>query len=631
MVGSMSNGDTTLALVVLTPLLGAALSYIVGTLNSRLSGVVAVLAVAISFVSSVALSLGLATSGPVSVVLTSWLSFGSYSMPLEIYFDSFSSVMCLVITGVGTLIHVYSLGYMADDEGRSRFFSYLNLFVASMLVLVLGKSLPVMFIGWEGVGLCSYLLIGFWFTNTDYASAGRKAFVMNRIGDVGFLVAMAVLFSYCGTLDIVQLSNPEVLAKLPAEMGFVAGIALFFAATGKSAQIPLFSWLPDAMAGPTPVSALIHAATMVTAGIYLMGRMHGVIELDPSVPATILWVALATAAVAATIALVQNDIKKVLAYSTVSQLGFMFLAVGVGQYSIALFHVVTHAFFKACLFLSAGSVIHGCHHEQDMRRMGGLSKAMPLTCLSYGVATLAIAGIAPFAGYFSKHAILGAIQSTHNPILLPQAGFIGTVATLIAVCTAFYMARSFILTFMGSYRGEGHPHEAPLVMTLPVLILAVLSTVGGVCLDHSLIAYVTGPLPSVAHHVSEGSVLVSYLVGSIPGFVGIAVAYGLFTMAPALKERIRGIAWPAERLFAGKYFVDEIYNCLIITPVRALSQLMYRSVDRTFVEGSGSALGSVTRAVGELTCRITTGQVATYMLYMFVAVAAMCSIFVQMR
>jgi NADH-quinone oxidoreductase subunit L len=627
----MSNGDTTLALVVLTPLLGAALSYIAGTLNARLSGAVAVLAVAISFASSVALSLGLATSGPVSVVLTSWLSFGSYSMPLEIYFDSFSSVMCLVITGVGTLIHVYSLGYMADDEGKSRFFSYLNLFVASMLVLVLGKSLPVMFIGWEGVGLCSYLLIGFWFTNTDYASAGRKAFVMNRIGDVGFLVAMAVLFSYCGTLDIVQLSNPEVLAKLPAEMGFVAGIALFFAATGKSAQIPLFSWLPDAMAGPTPVSALIHAATMVTAGIYLMGRMHGVIELDPSVPATILWVALATAAVAATIALVQNDIKKVLAYSTVSQLGFMFLAVGVGQYSIALFHVVTHAFFKACLFLSAGSVIHGCHHEQDMRRMGGLSKAMPLTCLSYGVATLAIAGIAPFAGYFSKHAILGAIQSTHNPILLPQAGLIGTVATLIAVCTAFYMARSFILTFMGSYRGEGHPHEAPLVMTLPVLILAVLSTAGGVFLDHSLIAYVTGPLPSVAHHVSEGSALVSYLVGSIPGFVGIAVAYGLFTMAPALKERIRGIAWPAERLFAGKYFVDEIYNCLIITPVRALSQLMYRSVDRTFVEGSGSALGSVTRAVGELTCRITTGQVATYMLYMFVAVAAMCSIFVQMR
>lgn len=631
MVGSMSNGDTALALVVLAPLLGAALSYIVGSINSRLSGLVAVVAVAASFALSVTLALGLPVSGPVTRVLSSWLSFGSYSLPLELYFDSFSAVMCLVITGVGTLIHVYSLGYMAQDEGKSRFFSYLNLFVASMLTLVLAKSLSVMFIGWEGVGLCSYLLIGFWFTNPEYASAGRKAFVMNRIGDLGFLVAMAVLFSHCGTLDIVELSKPAILAKLPAEMGFVAGIALFFAATGKSAQIPLFSWLPDAMAGPTPVSALIHAATMVTAGIYLMGRMRGVVELDPTVPAVILWVALATSAVAATIALAQNDIKKVLAYSTVSQLGFMFLAVGVGQYSIALFHVVTHAFFKACLFLSAGSVIHGCHHEQDMRRMGGLAKAMPLTCLSYGVATLAIAGIAPFAGYFSKHAILGAIHTTRNPILLSQVGVIGAIATAIAVCTAFYMARSFILTFAGSYRGEGHPHEAPLVMTLPVLLLAILSVVGGMCLDHSLIEYVTGPLPSAAHHASEGSVIVSYLVGSLPGLLGIAAAYALFAVMPTVKDKIRSIAWPCERLFAGKYFVDEIYNSVVVAPVRMLSQLLYRSFDRTFVEGSGSALGSVTRAVGELTCRITTGQVATYMLFMFIALAAMCSVFVQMR
>jgi NADH-quinone oxidoreductase subunit L len=631
MVGGMSNGDTTLALVVLAPLLGSALAYIVGAFNARLSGVVAVVAVAVSFACSVTLSLGLAASGPISRVLTSWLSFGSYMMPLELYFDSFSSVMCLVITGVGTLIHVYSVGYMAEDKGKSRFFSYLNLFVASMLVLVLGKSLPVVFIGWEGVGLCSYLLIGFWFSNTEYASAGRKAFVMNRIGDVGFLVAMAVLFAHCGTLDIIQLAKPEILAKLPVKMGFIAGVALFFAATGKSAQIPLFSWLPDAMAGPTPVSALIHAATMVTAGIYLMGRTHGVVELDPTVPATILWVALATAAVAATIALVQNDIKKVLAYSTVSQLGFMFLAVGVGQYSIALFHVVTHAFFKACLFLSAGSVIHGCHHEQDMRRMGGLSKAMPLTCLAYGVATLAIAGIAPFAGYFSKHAILGAIHATHNPLLLPHTETITMVATVIAVCTAFYMARSFILTFMGTYRGEVHPHEAPIAMTLPVLILAVLSVVGGLYLDHRLIAYLTGPLPSAAHHASEGPVLISYVIGSLPGLAGIAAAYALFVLAPTFKDKIRAVVWPFEKILTGKYFVDELYGAVVVAPIRAISQVVYRSVDRTFIEGSGSALGSVTRAVGELTCRITTGQVATYMLLIFVAVAAMCSVFVQMR
>ncbi len=631
MVGDMSNGDTVLALVVLAPLLGSALAYIVGSINARLSGLVAVLAVAISFASSIALSLGLGSTGPLTRVLSSWISFGSFTLPLELYFDSFSSVMCLVITGVGTLIHVYSLGYMATDEGKPRFFAYLNLFVASMLTLVLAKTLPVMFIGWEGVGLCSYLLIGFWFTNSDYASAGRKAFVMNRIGDVGFLIAMAVLFSNCGTLDVVELSKPAVLAKLPAEMGFVAGIALFFAATGKSAQIPLFSWLPDAMAGPTPVSALIHAATMVTAGIYLMGRMHGVVELDPTVPAVILWVALATAAVAATIALVQTDIKKVLAYSTVSQLGFMFLAVGVGQYSIALFHVVTHAFFKACLFLSAGSVIHGCHHEQDMRRMGGLAKVMPLTCLSYGVATLAIAGIAPFAGYFSKHAILGAIHATKNPMLVARVELIGGLATVIAILTAFYMARSFILTFTGKYRGEGHPHEAPLVMTLPVLLLALLSLFGGLYLDHGLLAYVTGPLPEAGHHAGEGTPLVAYVIGSIPGLLGLGAAYVLFVISPAFKDKVRSLVWPCERLFAGKYFVDELYECVVIAPVRLLSQLLYRSVDRTFVEGSGSALGSVTRAVGELTCRVTTGQVATYMLLMFVAVAAMCGVFVQMR
>jgi NADH-quinone oxidoreductase subunit L len=435
MVSDMQNVERLLALVVLIPLLGAAVSYVVGRAMPALSGVIASAAVALSCACSLTLTNGLSEGASVTAGLSQWLSFGGLQLPLELYFDRLSAVMCLIITGIGTLIHVYSIGYMADDESRPRFFSYLNLFVASMLVLVLGKSLPVIFIGWEGVGLCSYLLIGFWFSNREYASAGRKAFIMNRIGDVGFIIAMAVLFVSCGTLDVTQLSQASVLSKLPADLGFVAGLALFFAATGKSAQIPLFTWLPDAMAGPTPVSALIHAATMVTAGVYLMGRMHGVIELDPMVPAIIMWTALATALVAATIALVQNDIKKVLAYSTVSQLGFMFLAVGAGYYSVALFHVVTHAFFKACLFLSAGSVIHGCHHEQDMRRMGGLAAKMPLTCLSYGVATLAIAGIAPLAGYFSKHAILDSIASNHNQYLQPYAGSIGAVAALaLGVC-----------------------------------------------------------------------------------------------------------------------------------------------------------------------------------------------------
>jgi NADH-quinone oxidoreductase subunit L len=631
MVGVMQSSQVVLALLVLVPALGAALAYCVGRVVPAVAGVLASLAVVASFACTVTLWGQLGTAGEsVTVSLSSWLSFGDFSLPLELYFDRLAAVMCLVITGIGSLIHLYSTGYMAHDESRPRFFAYLNLFVAAMLVLVLGKSLPVIFIGWEGVGLCSYLLIGFWFSNRDYASAGRKAFVMNRIGDVGFLIAMAVLLQYCGTLDVVTLSNPQVLAKLPADMGLIAGLALFVAATGKSAQLPLFTWLPDAMAGPTPVSALIHAATMVTAGIYLMGRLHGVVELDPVVPAVIMWVALATATLAATVALVQNDIKKVLAYSTVSQLGFMFLAVGAGYYGVALFHVVTHAFFKACLFLSAGSVIHGCHHEQDMRRMGGLAAKMPLTCLSYGVATLAITGIAPFAGYFSKHAIFEALNEVSNPYLAPQLPLIGAIATVVAVCTAVYMARSFILTFLGSYRGSEHPHEAPLVMTAPVLVLAALSVVGGMWLHHALPEYVVGPLPATnLHH--EGNGVVGYITGSVPGIVGIALAAVLYLIAPSLTTAIRKLAWPLEKLFAGKYFVDELYERAVIAPLATLSKVLSRTVNQTFVEGSGGAIGSVTRAVGELTCRLTTGQVATYVLLMFGAIAVLLRLFVQVR
>ncbi len=626
----MGTGDLRLSLVVLAPVVGALLSYLVGRRKPQLAGVVASAAVLVSFVCSVLLWSAAGPAGSFTAALSPWLSYGDVSLPLELYFDSLSAVMCLVVTGVGFLIHVYSAGYMAHDEGVARFFSYLNLFVAAMLVLVLGKSLPVIFIGWEGVGLCSYLLIGFWFTNTDYAKAGRKAFVMNRIGDVGFIVAMAVLYVHCGTLDVVELGRSSVLSKLPAGLAFLAGLSLFVAATGKSAQIPLFTWLPDAMAGPTPVSALIHAATMVTAGIYLMGRMHGVVELDPAVSAIIMWTALATAAVAALTALAQNDIKKVLAYSTVSQLGFMFLAVGAGQYAIALCHVVTHAFFKACLFLSAGSVIHGCHHEQDMRRMGGLAKSMPITAICYGVATLAIAGICPFAGYYSKHAILGAIAGTTNPLLVGWAAYIGYAATGIAVCTAFYMARSFIMTFLGSYRGTGHPHEAPLVMTAPVGILAFLSVVGGFLLVHPITEFVTGPLPPTAEaHGPEG--IVGLVIGSLPGVFGIALAGYLFMVAPREKELLRKIFSPLEKLFSGKFFVDEILQALVVRPLKRLSQIANGVVDQHLVQGSGSAVGTVTQAVGELTCRLTTGQVTTYVLFMFVAAAAFFSVFSQVR
>jgi NADH-quinone oxidoreductase subunit L len=621
--------DTRLALIVLLPLIGAIASYVFGRVAPKLAGVIASAAVALSCFNVVSLWQGLGAGDSFSFTLSSWLSFADVRLPLEIYFDRLSAVMCLVVTGIGFLIHVYSIGYMAEDESRPRFFSYLNLFIASMLILVLGKSLPVIFIGWEGVGLCSYLLIGFWYGNPDFASAGRKAFVMNRIGDLGFLVAMAILYHSCGTLDVMELSKQSVLARIPSDMGYIAGIALFLAATGKSAQLPLFTWLPDAMAGPTPVSALIHAATMVTAGIYLMARMFGVIELDPLVPAIILWTALATSAIAALIAISQNDIKKVLAYSTVSQLGFMFLAVGVGAYSVALFHVVTHAFFKACLFMSAGSVIHGCHHEQDMRRMGGLAKSMPLTCLSYGAATLAIAGVAPFAGYFSKHAILESLAEAQNQYLHPYSGVIGLAATAIAICTAFYMTRSFILTFMGAYRGDGHPHEAPMIMTGPVLVLAALSVTGGVALNHVLFHYLEGPLPSVGEHASGG--ILGYVLGSAPGLFGILAAYTLFILVPAIKDQLRRALWLGEKLSAGKFFVDEIIGAVVIAPVRALSAVVTQVLDRSVSLGTGDAIGGISRAVGELTCRATTGQVSTYVLWIFASAAFLLYVFLPVR
>ncbi|MEN9846935.1 MAG: hypothetical protein RIS36_2082 [Pseudomonadota bacterium] len=621
--------DTRLALIVLVPLLGCIVSYAIGRAAPKLAGIISTAAVATSFYFVVSLWQALQGGQTFSFTLSSWLSFADVILPLEIHFDKLSAVMCLVVTGVGSLIHLYSVGYMAEDESRPRFFSYLNLFIAAMLILVLGKSLPVIFIGWEGVGLCSYLLIGFWYTNPDFASAGRKAFVMNRIGDLGFIVAMAVLYHSCGSLDITVLHRPEVLARLPSEMGFIAGIALFLAAAGKSAQLPLFTWLPDAMAGPTPVSALIHAATMVTAGIYLMARMFGVIELAPLVPAIILWTAFATSAIAAIIAISQNDIKKVLAYSTVSQLGFMFLAVGVGAYSVALFHVVTHAFFKACLFMSAGSVIHGCHHEQDMRRMGGLAKSMPLTCLSYGAATLAIAGIAPFAGYFSKHAILESLAHAHNPYLHAYSELIGLGATAIATCTAFYMTRSFILTFLGSYRGEGHPHEAPIVMTAPVLVLAGLSVVGGLVLNHGFFTYLQGPLPAVAGHSGGG--ILGYVLGSVPGLLGIAAAYALFVIAPAVKDQIRKVLWIGEKLSSGKFYLDEVLGLVVIAPIRALSGVTSRVLDQSVSIGTGNAIGGISRAVGELTCRMTTGQVSTYVLWMFASAAFLLYCFLPVR
>ncbi|HEX4852478.1 MAG TPA: NADH-quinone oxidoreductase subunit L, partial [Puia sp.] len=411
----------------------------------------------------------------VIVNLFPFIHAGGLNIPFAFQVDQLSVLFMLIITGVGFLIHVYSTAYMHDEDGPgfARYFSYLNLFVFSMLLLVLGANYVIMFIGWEGVGLCSYLLIGYWFTNNDYDNAAKKAFIMNRIGDFGFLIAIFWMSSQFGSV-----SFSEVFAKAPTtSTAVLTGITLllFLGATGKSAQIPLYTWLPDAMAGPTPVSALIHAATMVTAGIYMIARSNILYTLAPVSQSVVAIIGLATAILAATIAIKQNDIKRVLAYSTVSQLGYMFLGLGVGAYTGAVFHVMTHAFFKALLFLGAGSVIHAIHNEQDIRKMGGLKKYLPITHITFLLACLAIAGIPPFAGFFSKDEILAAAYRSNRIYYI--------IGVLGAMMTAFYMFRLYATTFLGNFRGtpdqEKHLHESPNAITIPLIILAILSVVGG--------------------------------------------------------------------------------------------------------------------------------------------------------
>ncbi|HTF82601.1 MAG TPA: NADH-quinone oxidoreductase subunit L, partial [Cytophagales bacterium] len=465
-------------LVPLLPLLGFVVNGLFGKkFPKALVGTIGTLVMAVAF--ALVVLIFLTTEGQNYVLLYQFIDTPFLKIPFEFLVDPLSITMMLIITGVGTLIHLYSSAYMHEDEGLYRYFAYLNLFVFFMLLLVLGANYVIMFIGWEGVGLCSYLLIGFWFKNQNYNDAAKKAFIVNRVGDLGFLLGMFLLLNVTKS-DNLDYKNIFDFFKTNSGVvgtGTITAITLllFIGATGKSAQIPLYTWLPDAMAGPTPVSALIHAATMVTAGIYMIVRSNVLFLLAPDTMLIIAVVGIATALFAATIGLVQNDIKKVLAYSTVSQLGYMFLALGVGAFTSGLFHVMTHAFFKALLFLGAGSVIHAMHHEQDIRFMGGLSKKLPITHITFLLGTLAIAGIPPFSGFFSKDEILAhAFQK--SPILW-GLGVIG------AMLTAFYMFRLYFLTFQGKFRGtheqEHHLHESPWAMTLPLIILALLSVVGG--------------------------------------------------------------------------------------------------------------------------------------------------------
>jgi NADH-quinone oxidoreductase subunit L len=579
------------------------------------------------------------------VRLWSWLPVGTLRVDLAFQVDQLSAVMLLVVTGVGSLIHLFSVGYMVEDPGYARYFAYLNLFIVFMLVLVLGSSLPVMFIGWEGVGLCSYLLIGFWFSDKANADAGKKAFIMNRIGDFGFMIAMFLIWRAFGALDFATISSRAADVLVPGGAIVTAiTLFLFLGCTGKSAQIPLYTWLPDAMAGPTPVSALIHAATMVTAGVYLVVRTSVLFAMAPVSSTVVAGIGTVTALFAATIGLRQYDIKKVLAYSTVSQLGYMFLGVGTGVYVTGIFHLVTHAFFKALLFLGSGSVIHAMHHAyhathahedaQDMRNMGGLKRYMPWTFWLMAVATLAIVGIPPFSGFFSKDEILAMAfaRGAEQPVYYVFYG----LGVLAALLTAFYMARLMAMTFLGQNRtGERereHLHEAPWTMTGPLVVLGVLSAVGGAlnlpeafgghqALEHWL-EPVTAPAAAFTRLEAPHGATEYYLIGAavLIGIVGLVAGWRATLARPTATPRAappdRGLALVLNR----KYYIDELYDTIIVRPVVWLSRtVLWRGVDQGVVDGAAvNGMARLSQGLGWLGSRLQTGQVGVYVVLFLV-------------
>lgn len=551
-------------------------------------------------------------------VVYEWGTFGNSPLTVAFLFDRLSAVMALVVTGVGSAIHIYSIGYMKDDESYGRFFAYLNLFLFFMLLLVLGRSMLVMFVGWEGVGLSSYLLIGFWFSDAGNARAGRKAFIANRIGDAAFLIGMFLLYLQFGTLDMDYI-NAAYMASGPmvTVSASLVGILLLMGATGKSAQIPLYVWLPDAMAGPTPVSALIHAATMVTAGVYLVARLSGVYLHAPDASHVMAIIGLATAFFAATIALVQTDIKKVLAYSTVSQLGFMFLALGVGAYGAAIFHVVTHAFFKACLFLGAGSVIHALSGEQDIRKMGALRRRIPLTFVTFAVATAAIAGIPPLAGFVSKDEILWYAYAS------PFGGspWLWGIAAFTALLTAFYMFRLLWLVFFGTSRVdhhvEHHIHESPLSMTSVLVVLAVLSAGGGALgIAHFLEPQIALPvIPEGLHHMESTLLYVSIALAFGGALLAVFVYGGPASRAEGLRKTFAG----PYRLLEGKYFVDELYDAVLVKPLAWISENVFLKFgDHTVIDGTLNGTARLGQWMSGVLGRVQSGSLHAYALFVMV-------------
>ncbi|MEP7346019.1 MAG: NADH-quinone oxidoreductase subunit L [Gemmatimonadaceae bacterium] len=648
-----------------------------GVTRHKYAGIVSLIGpavLALSFVLSVAIFAALAgahADEPFIKRLFVWMIAGDLHINAALQIDQLSMVMVLVITGVGTLIHIFSVGYMQDDPGYPRYFAYLNLFVFFMLVLVLGASYPVMFVGWEGVGLCSYLLIGFWFSDKANADAGKKAFIVNRIGDFGFLIAMFMLYANLGTLDFSGVNAGASALGLGSALVTTICLFLFLGCAGKSAQIPLYIWLPDAMAGPTPVSALIHAATMVTAGVYLVARSAVLFSMAPAASLTVAFIGGLTALFAATIGLKQWDIKKVLAYSTVSQLGYMFVGVGVGAYSAGIFHLVTHAFFKALLFLGSGSVIYAMHqayhhtgnHDdaQDMRNMGGLKQYMPVTFILMWIATLAIAGIPPFAGFFSKDEILSSVFARTHGSTLAEAHWLGLPGSAVlyvvwvfglaaALLTAVYMTRMMIYTFHGPNRsGEKerqHLHEAPWVMTGPLVILGALSLLGGwfnlpeffpagpVQAMHHWLEPVTGAsalliTKGAEAHMPESTEYLLVGIAVAIAIAGMAIAYTRLKPTTLVPKAQSPEAEGIERVLEHKYYVDEAYDRALVQPLVNVSRgVLWKGMDSGIIDGlfvNGSAY--LARGVGWLGARLQNGRVGTYAWVLVIGVIAVLSAF----
>ena len=657
-----------LYLIPLLPFLGFLLNTAFRhRVSKAVSGAMATGAMGLAFGVSLAAVWRVLGSAPVEGVrairetLYTWIASGTLTVELALRLDPLASVMILVITGIGTLIHLYSTAYMHEesDSEFARYFSYLNLFAAFMLVLVLGANFPVMFIGWEGVGLCSYLLIGFWFRKPSANDAGKKAFIVNRVGDFAFLLGMFWLFAMFGTLDFQEIAR--LAAGVPVELaiGAVTGITLLLlvGATGKSAQIPLYVWLPDAMEGPTPVSALIHAATMVTAGVYMIARNAVLFSHAPITMEVVAVVGVVTALVAGTIGLVQNDIKRVLAYSTVSQLGYMFLAVGVGAFSGGIFHLYTHAFFKALLFLGSGAVIHALHGEQDLRNMGGLRRELPVTYWTFLVGTLAIAGVPMLSGFFSKDEILFRTFESGHPVLW-------SLAVLTALLTAIYMFRLLYMTFFGPARWQaasshghgdhaapaasaghaahgtsgGHLHDAPPAMAIALIVLAVGSVVagyvgipeaivhGGNRMEAFLAPSFRAPgavVPAVEaeHHLAAELTLMG--VSTLVAFAGIGIATLLFLRRPELATAAAARFGGVHRMLLNKYYVDELYDGAIVQPIKRLSTGLWRGVDAALIDGVVNGAGLVVRGWSSVLRRLQTGSVRAYAMSMFVGVVVM--------